>query len=876
MAEPPTGTTSFPFTDIEGSTKLWETYPDAMNLALARHDALLGGIIEEHGGQVFKTVGDAFCCAFGSASQAVTAALAIQCALDAEDWEVPDGLRVRVAVHTGTAEERGGDYFGPTLNRVARLLSAGHGRQVLLSQAARDAASGDLPPGVGLQDMGEHRLKDLIQPERVFQLISARLPRDFPPLRTLTARLNNLPVQPTPLIGRETEVAEAVGLFRREDVRLVTMTGAGGSGKTRLAVQVGAELVDGFDGGVFFVPLAAINEPALLPSAIAQQLDIREGPGRPVIEMLQESLRDKRALLVLDNFEQIAAAAPQLASLLEVCGRLKMLVTSRSSLRLRAEQEFPVPPLVLPDLRALPPASQLLRYSAVALFAERAAAVRPGFALDGNARAVAEVCVRLDGLPLAIELAAARCKILSPQAILSRLKNRFALLTGGSRDLPERQRTLRATIDWSYELVDESEQRLFRLLSVFVGGFTMEAAEAICKECGSAEADVLDSIASLADKSLVSQVEQEHGEPRFQMLETVREYGLEALSASGEEGPVRDSHASVFTALAEAAEPRLEQEDEAMWLERLEREHDNLRAALGWLTVSGQVEQALRLAASLCLFWFMRGHLAEGRDRISDLLALPAGKTVTAGRARALNRAAFLTRFLGDYDATHRLISESLAIYRQLGDRSGVTDGLSNLGDAALYHGDLEEAERLLEESLEINREWNNQQGIADSLSHLGMSAFFRGDFEVAKSCHEESLAIWRQLGDRQGVSWALHKLGVAMLRLGDHQVARALLRESLSTASELHYSYGIAWTLEGLVEAEVLLGRAEPGVCLAGAAASLREEIGAPVPALWEADLARTLAEARVLLGPEAYERVWAEGRRMHAEEAIVRALAG
>jgi predicted ATPase/class 3 adenylate cyclase len=490
----PTGTVTFLFTDIEGSTRLWAQHPDGMRVALARHDTLLREAIEAHGGAVFKTIGDAFCAAFTTAADAVAAIVEAQRALAHESWETTGSLRVRAALHTGAAAQRDADYFGHTLSRVARLRDAGHGGQTLLSLATAELVRDHLPPNLELRDLGQHRLKDLTRPERIFQLVIPDLPADFPSLRALDPRRANLPVQPTDFIGREREVAEVCGLLRRDGVRLVTLTGPGGTGKTRLGIQVAAELLDEFSDGVAFVALAPISDPALAASAIAQALEVKESGGTPLIESLKAYLREKQLLLVLDNFEQIADAAPLVAELLAAATQLTVLVTSRERLHLSGEHEYAVPPLGLPPTtddrrpttgRWRPNLHTITQYEAVRLFIERAQAARADFAVtNDNAPAVAEICYRLDGLPLAIELAAARVKLFPPQALLTRLDNRLKLLTGGARDLPARQQTIRNTIDWSYNLLDAGEQTLFARLGVFVGGCTLEAAEAVCSDFG--------------------------------------------------------------------------------------------------------------------------------------------------------------------------------------------------------------------------------------------------------------------------------------------------------------------------------------------------------------------------------------------------------
>src|SRR5215204_3556721 len=542
-----------------------------------------------------------------------------------------------MALHTGAAEERGGDYFGPPVNRVARLLSAGHGGQTLLSSATWKLVHDRLPEDTELRDLGERRLKDLIRPERIFQLIASDLPPSFPPLKTLDARLNNLPSQPTPLVGREREVAGVCRLLRGGGVRLLTLTGPGGMGKTRLALQVAADLVDEFEDGVFFVPLAPISDPDLVVPTVARTLDITETSGRTPEEALKDYLRNKEMLLVLDNFEQVVEAAPLVGELLSACPALKVLATSRTVLRIYGEQEFTVPPLELPAPSHPQPLERLTQYEAVRLFVERAQAAKADFSVtNDNAPAVAEICHRLDGLPLAIELAAARIKVLSAQKILEHLGNRLKLLTGGARDLPERQRTLRSTIEWSYGLLEEGEKVLFARLSVFAGGRTLEAIEAICDAEGDLPVDVLDGLASLVDKSLLKQEEGVGGEPRFVMLETIHEFAREKLEGSGEAEDLRRLHARYFLALAEEAEPALEGSQQQVWLDRLEEEHDNMRTVLSWSLGQGQdAELALRIGAVLGEFWYLRGYWSEGRRWLEEALT-KSGRTPTAARARAL------------------------------------------------------------------------------------------------------------------------------------------------------------------------------------------------------------------------------------------------
>ena len=505
---------TFLFTDIEDSTRLWEAQQDSMKLALASHDAIMRGAVEEHSGHLVKTTGDGMYAVFANASDAIGASLSAQRALSTlVVGEVR--LKARMALHSGNAELREGDYFGPVLSRASRLMAAAHGGQVVISLAACELVGDGLPEGVTLRDLGERRLKDLIRPERVFQLVSANLASEFPPLRTLDARPNNLPAQTTAFVGREAEIGAIKAQLRDANVRLLTLSGPGGTGKTRLAIQAAADLIDAYEHGGFFVPLAALTDAALVAQAIAQVFDIREAAGSALKDLLKEHLRTKQLLLVLDNFEQVVDAAPLVAELLSAAPRLNVLVTSREVLRVAGEKEYPLQPLALPDTRCLPAIDQLAKNEAVALFVERAAAAKSGFALsDENAAAIAQICVRLDGLPLAIELAAARVRILPPRRMLAELSDRLKFLVSGARDLPARQKTLRGAIDWSHELLKASEQALFRRLSVFVGGATFEAIGAICHAEG--DPDLLETVESLVGKSLLRQAEI-GGEPRFSM-----------------------------------------------------------------------------------------------------------------------------------------------------------------------------------------------------------------------------------------------------------------------------------------------------------------------------------------------------------------------
>ena len=912
MAAPPSGTVTFLFTDIEGSTAMWERDPEGMRAALARHDEILRSAIEAHGGHVFKTVGDAFCAAFPTVPEALKAALSAQRTLMVnEDWGEAGAPLVRMALHTGSAEERDGDYFGPPLNRVARLLSAGHGGQILLSLSAQELVRDQLPAGAQLRDLGERRLKDLARPERVFELLAPDLPAGFPPLRTLESRPNNLPVQPTPLVGREREVGDVRGRILAPEVRLLTLTGPGGTGKTRLALQAAADLLEEFEDGVLFVELATITDPRLVASTFAQALDVRESGDQTLIEGVKDYLKDKRLLLVVDNFEQVLEAAPLVGELLSA-PRLKALATSRIPLGVYGEHEYAVPPLAVPDPKRLPGLEALSQYEAVRLFVERARAARLDFTLtDENASAVAEICARLDGLPLAIELAAARVKLLSPRAMLGRLGRRLKLLTGGARDLPERQRTLRGAIEWSHTLLDEGEKTLFARLAVFSGSRTLEAVETVCDAEGDLPVDAIEGVSSLLDKSLLRQEEGPEEEPRFVMLETIHEYAREKLDESGEAEEIGRAHAEYFLALAEEAE--LTGMEQARWMERLEGEHDNLRVALSWSLEGEDPELGLRLAGALSHFWFVRGYWSEGRGWLEEALDGNTGALPEA-RAKALRVLASLAVEQGDFERGGTSAREALTLYRGLGDQKGVADSLCELGWASLYQGDYERAEALYEEGLAAARQSNDAWSIGFALNALSALISDRGDYERAEALWEESLALGRKVGDRQRVravlinmghvtsargdferagalleeglamsreskdlytnTTALLGLGIVETRRGDHGRAKMLLEEGLVLSRKLGSMVNAAEILETLAEMAGALGYGTRAARLWGAADTLREVTGSPWAPLERRLHEPYLAAVRSGVDEADWRAAWEEGRAMTLEDAIAYAL--
>ncbi len=627
------------------------------------------------------------------------------------------------------------------------------------------------------------------------------------PARHPPPSLNNLPTQRTLFIGRDREIRAVKELLLRDDVHLVTLTGPGGIGKTRLSLQVARELAQSFPGGVCFIPLAALSDPALIPSIIVQALGMRETGRQVTLESLKEYLHDlgTSLLLILDNFEHLLAAAPAVAELLTIAPKLKVLVSSRAPLHIYGEHEFPVPPLALPDLQTTRSLQVLSRNPAIALFLERAAAVKPNFQLtQENALAVATICTRLDGLPLAIELAAARIKLLSPSAMQARLESRLQLLTGGSKDLPLRQQTLRGAIDWSYGLLSQAEQALFRRVSVFVGACTLEGVEAVCNTKHDLQLDVLEGMASLVDKSLLQQIEVQpieppQGESRFGLLDTIREYGLERLAASGEEWATKRAHAAYCLVLAEESASQAADPARTEWVSLFELEHDNFRAALEWLTHTGDADWGLRLGAALFQFWDMREHLTEGRDRLGKLLQLEGARAPSNTRARALFAAGVLAGEQSDYHAARALVEESLDIARQLHDARGVGIALNALAVHARDRGDLAASRSLFEESLAVWRGLGDRVVVGRSLSNLANVVKLQGNYGLARSLYEECLSIFRELGDRTGMAWSLNYEGDVAHEQGDEAVARALYEQSLAIFRELGDKWGIAGCLVDL-----------------------------------------------------------------------------
>jgi predicted ATPase/class 3 adenylate cyclase len=902
------------FTDIEGSTRLLQHLGGRYRNVLAEHRRLLRAAFAEHRGCEVSTEGDGFFVAFARASEAVAAAVDGQRALAAHSWGEDVGLRVRMGMHSGEPTMVAGDYVGLDVHRAARICSAGHGGQVLVSRATRELVGRELPPGIGLRDLGEHRLRDLSQPEQLYQLLIPGLAANFPALRTVERQRTNLPVPLTGFVGRRRELAEITTLLGREGVRLLTLTGPGGSGKTRLALRVAAGLVEAFPDGVVQVELASIDNPTLVPAALAHALGAREVLDQPISETLTDRLRDQRLLLLLDNFEQVVPAAAVVHRLLVACPQLKVLVTSRAALHVSGEQEYPVPPLAVPD-RELPSVPNGGMVSeAVALFADRARAVKPDFAVTaGNAATVAEICRRLDGLPLAIELAAVRIKLLSLDAMLERLQQRLPLLTGGPRNLPARQQTLRATIEWSYRLLASAEQRLFARLTVFAGGCTVEAAEAVCKL--DRDEEVLAGLDSLLDKNLLRTSGGDQAVSRVGMLETIREYARELLDGGGEAALLARRHADYFVALAGQADSLLSGPEESIWFQQFAADLDNFRAALAWSVAHQQYEITAELVGGLRLYWEDRGPVSEElrwldaalehRERLSlptlsKVLSTKAGLLLitkgdrnqaipllheslrlaqalgdTTRVARTLSYLAIVAEQDGDYQRSVALHEEAVALARTQPDQRVLNRALVNQSGVFMLHGQYVQARAALEESLVVARELESPRHITSSLTNLATVALAEEDYQQAIPMMEESLTLGRELESPALIATSLCGLGLAALYQGDHDRATALFAESLTLAQRTEDTYLIKdclWGLAGVADAK---GQSSRLVRLCAVAIALDEAVTFPTP--YVQPLRRRLESAvRARLNADAIEAELAKGRATSLDEAVAYALQG
>jgi predicted ATPase/class 3 adenylate cyclase/DNA-binding XRE family transcriptional regulator/predicted negative regulator of RcsB-dependent stress response len=848
----PSGTVTFLFTDIEGSTRLWEQDRAAMDIALQRHDAVLRAAIAAYRGHVFKTVGDAFCAVFEAPHQALHAALDAQRALQHEDWAalgLSAALRVRMALHTGVPEVRDDDFFGPPLNQVARLLTVGHGGQILVSSATEELLRDDLPPDTKLQTLGMHFVRDLSGPRTLFQVMAPGLISAFPPLRTLNIARGNLPARLTSFHGRDRELAAVIDLLQQPHSRLLTLTGAGGTGKTRLALTVADTLSDRYDDGVWFVDLAPISDSKLVALAIGQTLGIAEDSNVPPRERLCVWLRSRSLLLLLDNFEQVLEAASLVSEILNVAPHVTVLVTSRLPLRVQGEREYPVAPLECPPIfgmqgsasraqdveagiEAEPVPSDLSQYAAVALFIARARAVRPDFAVTNrNAPAVAEICARLDGLPLAIELAAARIRLFTPDMLLHRLRGEvLPLLTGGPRDAPARQQTIRATIEWSYRLLSPAQQQMFRALGVFIGGWKLEGAEAVVHE-QKPEPPTANLLETLVEQSMVRVVGPEEA-PRYTMLETLREYALEQLAETGELAEARQRHAQYFADLALDGESALWGPRQLELLDRFDAELGNVRAASLWLIETGRVDDAALLAAALGDFWVIRCRFQDGAHLLEAAFART--ELTPAVSAKVHLALANIYREMEQFKRGREHSARCLQIYRTLGDTRGIARAGAAYGLGLVWPSpDPALLVPVLEETLAAARSVGDLRAEADALLWYGWMEATRGQHAQARPLLERAQTLHRRIGSPHGIAWLLSMLHTLAREEGNYPVAYELRRESLDIMETLRSPRGIAITHENLREIAILMWEHERALAHSHEQLAVSLAAGLTVPAI-------------------------------------------
>ncbi len=871
MGELPAGTLTMLFTDIEGSTALVGRLGNRYGEALSAQRVLLRACFAEFRGQEMGTEGDSFFAVFESAGDAVGCCVAAQRALAGHDWPGGRPIRVRMGLHSGEPTPHEDNYIGMDVHRAARIAAAAHGGQVVLSEATRLLTAARLPAGVSARDLGFHRLKDIEAAERIYQLLAPGLREEFPPLKSLGTRAS-LPVPTTPLVGREGDLAQVRAALARPGVRLVTLTGTGGVGKTRLALAAAGSLAEAFPQGVFFIALAAVRDADVMWKTLADSLDVTEGQAA---DGVTGYLAGRRTLLVLDNLEQLDGAAAVVAAVLAAAPGVVVLATSRGPLHVRGEHEQPVPPLEIPrdaDVEAVAASA------AVRLFAQQADMVRPGFTLtEGNAADIAAICARLDGLPLAVELAASRVKLLAPKALLARLGHSLELAVAEA-GRPLRHQTLRNTVAWSYDLLAPDVAEVFRRMSVFAGGCDLDALAAVAMTGQAAPADPLQLASDLLDVSLVTVTEGADGEPRLGMLETIRDYALERLDQDDDLYGARHRHAGYYAGVAERAEEQLRNPGPAHLaaLDRLEAEHGNLRAALAWsleTPAAGpapgdgeRIATGLRLVQALALFWYRHGYFAEGRrwlERAIDLTAEDGG----APLAQLAHWLGVLLQQQGEPRASLRLLERSLAIWRDLGDRDQQARELNSLGITHHHLDDFETARSLLEESAAIARETGSDFRLAAALTNLGQVESDAGNFDRATQVLQEALAIDQKQGDMLGVALDQQSLAGVHLRAGRAREARDLLADMAGYVASCGDPELLATTLEMSAANAAQLGEALRAARLLGAAEAIRHKTGIPIkqPELLE----RFLAPARAAIAPEKWDAELAAGRALSQQQA-------
>lgn len=867
------GAVTFLFTDVEGSTRLWETEPQRMRPAMARHDVIVRAAVDSNRGTVVKMTGDGIHAAFDQPLEALLAAVEIQLALAAADSTDSTLLAVRCGLHSGNDERRDNDFFGPAVNRAARIMSAAHGGQLLLSQAVAERVSDGLPAGVALHDLGSVRLRDLTTPERIYQLVHPQLRAEFPPLRSLATTPNNLPQQLNSFIGRERELAQTRQMLATS--RMLTLLGMGGIGKSRLSLQLAAEVLDDFPDGVWFVELAPLADERSVPQALASVIGVKEQAGRPVIEAVLKYVRDKQLLIVLDNCEHVVHACADLAKqLLQAGPGVKVLTSSRDYLQIAGETTYHVPTLSAPDPQKRESLAALAEHEAVRLFIDRVTAARPEFALtDSNAVAVTDICHRLDGIPLALELAAARARALSVENIAMRLNDRFKLLVTGDRTVLPRQRTLRALIDWSYDLLDERERTVFQRLAVFAGGWTLEATEAVCAGGAIEGADVLDLQTLLVEKSLV--VMEASGE-RYRMLDTVRAYALEKLKESADEAATRSRHLAHYLALAEAEQPQLFGAQLAERLDRLDRERENLMSAHAWCDHADDgAEFGLRLLFTIRRYCLYRGLLGLGYRVGVEAVRRPGAQARNLARCRGLFSAGQLCCFMGRYAEALGFLEESLAIARELDDQERIARALQPLSMAAAGLGDLALARVYSEQAVALARALGNPHEISAALIALAQIHRMEGRLEPAARLYDDAVSVARRHGDR--VSVAIGLLNLAMVAIGQNAAIRA--RPMLLESSGIAVDTGAQAVGQSVLEVTSALcahcGAWDHAARLFGAAESQAERAGLRRDAVDEAFLAPIIARVKQTLGASAFDAAQSEGRALTYEQALAQARA-
>ncbi len=859
------------FTDIESSTHLWERDPEGMSRALADHDALARASVSSHHGTLVKMTGDGMHAVFADPVEAINATVDLQLAL-ADSARTRDGaLKVRMGLHTGAVQRRENDYFGTTVNRAARIMASAHGGQVLLSHAAAELVRDRLPPMVSLRDLGSVRLRDLTQPERVFQLVHPQICQQFPALRSLEATPNNLPQQLTSFIGRERELIEVRELLGK--TRLLTLLGVGGIGKTRLSLQLAAEVIDDYPDGVWLVELAAVSDARMVAQAIATVLAVKEEAGRPVDEAVMKAVAGRQMLIVLDNCEHLVLSCAELArDLLQASPRLKVLASSREPLRIAGETNYSMPALAVPDAHGAVATESLMQFEAVHLFVERAVAAQPSFQVtDQNASAVVEICRRLDGIPLAIELAAARVRALPVKEIAARLSDRFRLLVLGDRTALPRQQTLQALIDWSYDLLTESERALLRRLSVFSGGWMLNAAESVCGEGAIEKEDILDLLGHLVEKSLVV-VESER--ERFRLLETVRQYAQERLRKSDEEAEIRSRHLAYFLELAETAKPQLVGPEQGVWLARLDLERENLLSAHAWCDhEEGLAELGLKLASSMRRYWIFRGLLGLGHRVTVEALHRAGAERRGLARWEALFDAGQLGSWMGRYAEAQGYLEECLAIAREMGDMQRIESVLQPLGLASQGLGNAEKARGLYEEALALARELGDPRELAAALNALAQLHRAEGELNTAEPLYQDVLSLARELEDREIIAIALLNLAMVSIARGSGDRARTMLLEASAIVDAIGskpLGQSVLEVCAGLCASD---GEWERAARLYGAAEAQTERTGLHRDPTDEAFLAPLIGSAREALGSAEFAAAETAGRELAFETAAFEA---